>query len=43
MPTIVSLSAASCRSEMMDWWIDSTNQKLVGNPEHGGQWMAEVS
>ena len=28
--------------EMMDFWIDLTNQCLVGNPEHGGQWMAEV-
>jgi clan AA aspartic protease len=29
--------------EMMDWWIDLRTQRLVGNPEHGGQWMAEVS
>lgn len=28
--------------ELMDWWIDLANQKLVGNPEHGGQWMAEI-
>ncbi|MBI5865691.1 MAG: aspartyl protease family protein [Planctomycetes bacterium] len=28
--------------EMMDWWIDPVSQKLIGNPEHGGQWMAEV-
>lgn len=28
--------------EAMDFWIDLTNQRLVGNPEHGGQWMAEV-
>jgi clan AA aspartic protease len=28
--------------EMMDWWIDLSNQTLVGNPEHGGQWMAEI-
>jgi len=28
--------------EMMDWWIDPVGQKLVGNPEHSGQWMAEV-
>lgn len=28
--------------EMMDWWIDLGTQRLVGNPEHGGQWMAEV-
>jgi clan AA aspartic protease len=28
--------------EAMDFWVDPTNQRLVGNPEHGGQWMAEV-
>lgn len=28
--------------ETMDWWIDLRTQRLVGNPEHGGQWMAEV-
>ena len=28
--------------ETLDWWIDTVNHKLVGNPEHGGQWMAEV-
>ena len=27
--------------EQMDFWIDVTNQKLVGNPEHGGQWMID--
>lgn len=28
--------------ETLDWWIDTTNRRLVGNPEHGGQWMADV-
>lgn len=28
--------------EAMDWWVDLRAQRLVGNPEHGGQWMAEV-
>ena len=28
--------------EMMDWWIDLRTQRLVGNPEHGGHWQAEV-
>jgi len=28
--------------EMMDFWIDLAAQKLVGNPEYGGEWMAEV-
>ncbi len=28
--------------ERLDFWIDVVNQRLVGNPEHGGQWMAEL-
>ena len=28
--------------ETLDWWVDTANRCLVGNPEHGGQWMAEV-
>lgn len=28
--------------EKLDFWIDLTNHRLVGNPEHDGQWMAEV-
>ena len=28
--------------EKMDWWVDLKSRRLVGNPEHGGQWMAEV-
>lgn len=28
--------------EAMDFWVDVVNQRLVGNPEHNGQWMAEV-
>ncbi len=28
--------------ETLDWWVDTANQCLVGNPEHGGQWLAEV-
>src|SRR5262245_16904796 len=27
--------------ELLDFWIDITNQKLVGNPEHGGEWMID--
>lgn len=26
----------------MDWVIDNFGQKLVGNPDHGGEWMMEV-
>ncbi len=28
--------------EKLDFWIDVVNHRLVGNPEHDGQWMAEV-
>ena len=28
--------------ETLDYWVDVTNQRLVGNPEHGGEWMAEA-
>ena len=28
--------------ETLDFWVDLANQRLVGNPEHGGEWMAEV-
>jgi predicted aspartyl protease len=28
--------------EKLDFWVDVVNHRLVGNPEHGGQWMAEV-
>jgi predicted aspartyl protease len=27
--------------EMMDFWIDMKNRRLVGNPEHGGEWMMD--
>ena len=28
--------------ETLDFWVDVVNLRLVGNPEHGGKWMAEV-
>lgn len=28
--------------DTMDWRVDTTARRLVGNPEHGGAWMAEV-
>lgn len=28
--------------ETLDFWVDLNSQRLVGNPEHNGQWMAEV-
>ena len=28
--------------EAMDWVIDMKGHKLIGNPEHGGEWMMDV-
>lgn len=28
--------------EKLDFWVDLSQRRLVGNPEHDGQWMAEV-
>jgi predicted aspartyl protease len=28
--------------ELMDWVIDLKGQRLIGNPEHGGEHMSEV-
>ena len=28
--------------EMLDFWIDPIQQRLVGNPEHGGEHMIDV-
>lgn len=28
--------------EMMDWVVDPKGQKLIGNPEHGGEQVIEV-
>src|SRR5205085_309714 len=28
--------------EMMDFWIDTKQQRLTGNPEHGGQWILDA-
>jgi clan AA aspartic protease len=28
--------------EKLDFWVDLSHRSLVGNPEHGGQWMAEA-
>lgn len=27
--------------ELLDFWIDTTNGRLAGNPEHGGKWMID--
>jgi len=28
--------------EDMDWVVDPKNQRLIGNPEHGGKWMMDM-
>jgi predicted aspartyl protease len=28
--------------ELMDWVMDMRGQRLIGNPEHGGEYMVEV-
>ncbi len=28
--------------ELMDWVVDLQGQRLIGNPEHGGQHMIEA-
>ena len=28
--------------EALDWVVDSKNQRLIGNPEHGGEQMMDV-
>lgn len=28
--------------ELMDWVVDMKGQKLIGNPEHDGEWMSEL-
>ena len=28
--------------EMLDWVVDAKGQRLIGNPEHGGEWMMDA-
>jgi len=28
--------------ELMDWVVDAKSQRLIGNPEHGGEWMSDM-
>jgi hypothetical protein len=28
--------------ELMDWVVDAKGQRLIGNPEHGGEWMSDM-
>jgi clan AA aspartic protease len=42
LPTTPQALLGQLPLEAMDFWVDLTSQRLVGNPEHGGRWMAEV-
>jgi predicted aspartyl protease len=28
--------------EALDWVVDLKNQRLIGNPEHGGEWIMDI-
>lgn len=28
--------------ELMDWVVDPQGRQLIGNPEHGGEWMSDM-
>jgi ABC-type tungstate transport system permease subunit len=28
--------------ELMDWVVDPKGQRLIGNPEHGGEQMIDI-
>jgi predicted aspartyl protease len=28
--------------ELMDWVVGPKGQRLIGNPEHGGEWMSDM-
>jgi hypothetical protein len=28
--------------ELMDWVVDPAARRLIGNPEHNGEWMGEI-
>lgn len=28
--------------ERLDFWVDIVNHRLVGNPEHGGEWLVDM-
>lgn len=38
MPVIVGVIPL----EWMDWIVDPKNQRLIGNPAHGGEWMQDA-
>jgi len=28
--------------EALDWVVDPVGQRLIGNPDHNGEWMSDV-
>ena len=42
IPDEFSIMIGQVPLELMDWVVDLGGQRLIGNPEHGGQHMVEV-
>jgi predicted aspartyl protease len=42
IPDEFSVVVGQVPLELMDWVVDPKNQRLVGNPAHGGEHMMEV-
>lgn len=42
IPDEFSIVIGQVPLELMDWVVDVKGQRLIGNPEHGGQHMIEV-
>lgn len=42
IPDEFSIVIGQVPLELMDWVVDLRGQRLIGNPEHGGQHMIEV-
>jgi predicted aspartyl protease len=42
IPDEFSIMIGQVPLELMDWVVDLKGQRLIGNPEHGGQYMIEV-
>ena len=42
IPDEFSIVIGQVPLELMDWVVDVRGQRLIGNPEHGGQHMIEV-
>ena len=42
IPDEFSIVVGQVPLELMDWVVDMRGQRLIGNPEHGGEHMVEV-